>query len=215
MRLVRLLARPPRPAPADDHRRVLVKSVQCMLSLEWIYRRWRPIVVAIHRHPVNVVASWLELGWDELGAIAPRVIEERCARWGVAPPDPNRTEHPERIAWRVGFLARALEDAERACIGYDPSRYLSVAHEDLCADPWNRIREILEFLGLPWAGEVEEFLRDSNRPGYSYDTHRVWAEQPYRWRSLAPDVLDRVKETLRPFPLRYDVASLNSTRAAP
>lgn len=48
--------------------------------------------------------------------------------------------------------------------------------------------------------EAETFVRDSDRPGFGYDTHRVWSDQPTRWRSLEPSVHRRVEVVLARFP---------------
>jgi len=113
--LSRGFARPPRARLGTSGRRVVVKSVQAMLSLEWIRERWHPMTVVIHRDSLNVGASWLGLG-----------------------------------------------------LGSDD--------------------------------EAGAFVRESNRPGFGYDTHRVWSEQPTRWRSLEPSVRRRVEVVLARFP---------------
>ncbi|GBD45495.1 hypothetical protein HRbin41_00302 [bacterium HR41] len=197
--LVQRLARPPRPRRSTTSGRVVVKSVQAMLSLEWITGRWHPITVLIQREPLNVVASWLALGWDDLGPIPREVEEHLCRRWGIDPlPEPRSLV--ERVAWRVGFLASAVLDAGKRLAARDEGGIVFVRHADLCARPFETFRALFERLDLEWNEEVEAFVRDSNRPGFGYDTHRVWSEQPTRWRSLEPSVRRRVEVVLARFP---------------
>ena len=65
-----------------------------------------------------------------------------------------------------------------------------------------QMRVEAERLGLVWTSAAEDFLRESNRDGYSYDTHRVAAEQPGRWRErLTADQVAEAIAVLRRFPL--------------
>src|SRR5207247_758089 len=74
--LQRALSHPERPRPArvaaaaildvpaepGPNEHVVVKSVHAPLALEWVAARFEPAVVVVLRHPLNVIASLLELG---------------------------------------------------------------------------------------------------------------------------------------------------------
>ena len=67
--------------------RVVVKSVQSALALEWIADRFQPRVLVVERNPFNVLASWSELGYVRnpretaalIAAYAPRPLGHRAA----------------------------------------------------------------------------------------------------------------------------------------
>ncbi len=183
---------------SESPARPVVKSVQAMLSLQWIKHKWNPIVVFVRRDPVNVVASWLRLGWDELGEIPREVVAARCRTWGASEPPAGATK-AERIAWRVGFLECAVASAARELAATDPEATITFWHELACRDPVAAFRELFETLELEWTSAVERFIRSSNRPGYGYDTHRIWTDPPRRWQDIDRETLGRVRRVLSGF----------------
>src|SRR5439155_17285122 len=60
--------------------------------------------------------------------------------------------------------------------------WLAVRHESLCLDPGGGFRELFDSLGVKWADAAERYLAEADRPGSGYQTFRVAAEQPGRWR---------------------------------
>jgi hypothetical protein len=92
------------------------------------------------------------------------------------------------VALFTSVLHSAVED--------HPAR-LAVSHESLCADPTGGFRQIYAGLGLTWTDEAERFVRESNRPGTGYETARVAAEQPDRWkRRLSREQLQEIRDLL-------------------
>jgi hypothetical protein len=175
LRLLTWLARPP---SAPDHGgRVMVKSVHAPLALEWIWSRLGPRTLVVLRHPLNVVASWLELGWGGCALETNPTVRARFAnRWNLPELDGDASKL-QRLAWQAGLFTCALRDG----VDRHPE-WIAVAHEDLCIDPTLRFRDLFRRIDYPWSQGVEDYLEETNRPGEGWSTNRVAADQPERWR---------------------------------
>jgi hypothetical protein len=176
--------------------RTAIKSIYSAFYLEWLVQRYDPRVIVIQRHPLNVISSWRELqipGFDL--TTRPALLERYRDRYEGQPLGPQASDL-SKISWQVGLLTTAIGDAlERH------PEWLFVTHEDLCEDPVNRIRYVLERAGMPWSGDVEQFLEESNRPGEGLKPQRVTKDQPTRWRGrLTDDEVDEINSVLARFP---------------
>jgi hypothetical protein len=181
LRLLTWLARPP--SGPQQAGRVMVKSVHAPLALEWISARLDPVMVVVLRHPLNVIAGWTELGWGGCALDSNPVIRERFGeRWNLPGLD-GRATTLHRLAWEAGLFATALGD------GLDRHpEWIPATHEDLCIDPVSKFRTLVGRVGLEWSDQAEAYLVEANRPGQGWETTRVAAEQPDRWRErLTPD----------------------------
>lgn len=190
----------PAPRPPSEPVTAVVKSVQAHLALDWLRHRFAPRVVIVQRDPLNILSSWLELGWGELGPIPRAHLRRYTDRWGVPLPA-DADGRLERLAWRVGFLCAVLDEhAARTDAAY-------VIHDHVCGAPSERLAVLAADIGLDWAAAAEAYVRESQRrDGSAYDTHRNASRQPERWRErLTADqvrracgVLDRFPLTVRP-----------------
>lgn len=89
----------------------------------------------------------------------------------------------QAVAWEVALFTSVLH----AEIDRHPEWH-AASHEALCTDPIGEFRRLFADLVLTWTAEAERFLRESNRAGRGYETARVAAEQPDRWkRRLSPE----------------------------
>jgi hypothetical protein len=71
--------------------------------------------------------------------------------------------------------------------------WVASSHDALCLDPAAGFRRLFADLSLTWTEEAEAFLSASDRPGSGFETHRVAAEQPERWRTrLSSGQLDEI-----------------------
>jgi len=198
LRLISALAAlPPAPLaerPGDPP--VLVKSVHASLAAEWIARRWRPRVVVVLRHPLNIVASHVALGWGPSGLDAHRLVRQGSAGLPRVPALPADATPLQRLAWQIGLFVSALETA----VQRNPD-WLVVSHEEFCVDPAAGFKSLCADLGVRWTGEAAEFLAASDRPGTGLETRRVAAEQPGNWsRLLTCAQVDEVVGVLSAFP---------------
>lgn len=190
LRLVTSLARPPSSRAYGT--RILAKSVNAPLALEWVAAAFRPSVVVVLRHPLNVIASWVDLGWGGCDLHTNPTIRRRMAdRWGLPELGPTPST-VERLAWEVGLFTSAVRDgAERH------GDWLVASHEDLCVHPEDGFRSLYERLGLEWSGRTELVLYQTNRPGTGWDLTRIAVEQPGLWRTrLSPDQVREASSVL-------------------
>ncbi len=202
-------SRPPVPAFGNVPRNVVVKSVFCARSLEWLAERFAPTVVVLRRHPFAVIASWEKLGWDGFLDRNPHAVEHCADVFGVGPP---RRSSPwiDRAAWHCGYLSSLLDQA----VARHPE-WLVVGHETLCARPAARFRALGQALGLGWTEAAESFLSASNRRGLGYSTNRVWAEEVDGWRTkLPPGDQERVVAVLEQFPGQFHGTGVHWSRPA-
>jgi Sulfotransferase family len=165
----------PRHLPPDTRHRV-VKSVRAHYRVEWIVANWQPAVVVCRRHPLDVVASRMEMAQRvPIGHVTPELRNEARHRCGVEIPAAN--DDVAVLAWRVGVQMSALYEL----LGAHPQFHV-VDHEAMCADPIGRFRALADALGLDWSAENEAVLVASNRPGTGYELNRVQADLPGAWR---------------------------------
>ncbi|HMA82186.1 MAG TPA: sulfotransferase [Candidatus Binatia bacterium] len=120
--------------------------------------------VIILRHPCGYIASVLngERNKQFSSSIASSadypVFHQllQCSSNGKRNPklhDLNKLSPVERLAWRwVLFNEIALEQTETC------ERSMFVRYEDICARPVREARNLLEFAGLEWHGQVERFI---------------------------------------------------------
>jgi hypothetical protein len=193
LRLVSKLAVPRVAAP--DARHVVVKSVRAELALEWIVEQFRPMVVIVERHPLNVLASWIELDFVRDPREAAAVAGYARDRWGIEPP---RSGDPQLVqqSYYFGVLASGLRDATAR-----HPEWKVVSHEELCVDTHSRFRVLASGLGLDWGPAAVQYIDASNEEGHGYRTSRRTEAQPERWRErLDPEQIATIRETLARFP---------------
>ena len=156
---------------------VVVKSVLSCLSAEWLWERFSPRVLVVHRHPLNVLASWLELGFPAGRPESYSLMAVHAAtRWGVEMP-PLDAPRIERSAAVCALLMCSTREGLRR----HPD-WLEISHEGVCEDPIPRLRDLAGALGLTWTGEAESFVTESNRHGSGYATQRVASSLADKWK---------------------------------
>lgn len=182
LRLVGRLAVPRGAGPPGRPGAVVVaKSVRAELSVEWIVARFSPRVLIVERNPLNVLASWIELGYvrDPREVQIYRSIADR--RWGVDAPA-SGAPLLERQTFTFGVLATAL--AEAAAKHPD---WIRTRHDHLCGDAPVRLADLAGSLGLDWAAASADFVAESDAAGSGYRLERATSSQPERWRERLDD----------------------------
>lgn len=189
--------------PVEHH---VVKSVWAPLMVDWIVARWSPVVVICLRHPLDVVASFVEMdllrgtGEDLLARMS--AAARSCGRDTFGVPEPEGDDPIPYVAWQVGVVMSTLDLARRRHPGIRV-----IDHEDLCTDPVGRFRELVNTIGLQWTAETEAVIARSDRPGTGYQTKRLAREQKDRWRArLSPAEVGAARDVLGRFPIakRYE-----------
>jgi hypothetical protein len=180
---------------APDASRVVVKSVQSALALEWIVERFGPHVLVVERNPFNVLASWNELGFVRNPRETAAIATYAQQRWDIDPPDAD-APHLALQAFHFGVLTSALREAAARHPDWVRTR-----HEDLCVDTVARFRALTGEVGLTWGDAAEQFLTESDRDGTPFRTLRRTEDQPDRWRErLDAEQVATIRTTLARFP---------------
>jgi len=193
LRLASAAAEPRRAAPTDGP--VVVKSVQSILALDWVWERFRPRVLVVERNPLNVLASWIELGYVRNARERDAIAAFASRRWGIAPPEPGS---PQLVHQAFTYATLATELREAA--GRHPE-WTVVRHEELCVEPSTSFRALAERVGLAFGPAAEQFLGESDAEGTPYRTLRRTAEQPERWRErLDAEQVATIRDVLSRFP---------------
>lgn len=141
---------------------LLVKSADCALSLDWIAQRYQPRVLLQRRNPLNVVSSWMALDIDADPTLSERsAVREQWLKPLGIPVLPPAASQIARTAWNIGVLMASLKvSSERH------PEWLVISHDALCADPKEGFRALFLDLGLTWSTRTEEYLDESDTPGF-------------------------------------------------
>jgi hypothetical protein len=142
--------------------RWLFKAPHRIFHLEAIVEAYPDMrFIMTHRDPGKVVPSYASL----VSTLFPPPSGER---------DMQRLGHEVAEHLRHGMRS-AISARERL----GEKRFLDVHHADLVNDPFDTLRRVYEFLGVPWHDDVQRSVRvwqRRNRPG-AYGQHRYTAEQ--------------------------------------
>jgi hypothetical protein len=167
-----------------------------------------PGVRAIHlmRHPCGVVASRLrgsaahgfgEPTWEAGGLWVLKLLLAAAGgeAHGMDLDAIRRLTPEEQVTWNW-LLTQEKILADVA--GSD--RVLTVRYEDVCAQPIEMTRRMLEFTGLDWQAQTERFVVASTQASDSdyYSVFKNPQTSAERWRSdLAPEVIERIMRIVR------------------
>ena len=190
-------ARPPRqPAPGLSAHRLLVKTVFAPMSIGWIADLFDVEVLALFRHPGNVLSSWISLDLHDQYVHLEQhpVIKRRIGSGELPVPG----EDPlERLVWQLGVINLVLEES----VAQHPD-WVVRTHEELCDNPIVQFQRLYADLGLTWNEDAERYLTKNDRPGEGYPTQRVASDQPDAWKSkLTLRQIDVIRRVLAQFPL--------------
>jgi Sulfotransferase family len=196
LRIAATLARPP--AVATEPKRLVIKSVHACFAAEWLAAQAPVTIVVVTRNPLNVISSWLDLGYGDCRlARSPDVLETFGDVLNLREPPPTASQLT-LVTWEIGLMLSALR------LGLmRHARWVEVSHEDLCLNLPGRFEQLFQQLAIPWSAAVERSLREFDRPGNDpWQTYRIARLQPDRWRkTLSDSQLAEVTEVLAGFSL--------------
>jgi hypothetical protein len=175
---------------------VVIKTVHAPLAADWIASRVAGRVVVSLRHPLNIVASWVEFGWGGCALDShPKVLDRYVRPWGIRSLEMGCSDLA-RAAWEVALFIFALTLASK-----EHPDWIVVRHEVLCLDPATQFKALFDALGLQWTGQTETYLFEHDRPGSGHHTFRVGWDQPERWRHrLTADQVAEAMSVFKGFP---------------
>jgi len=191
-------------------RHIVAKTVVAQFCLDWLVQRYRPQMVLIQRHPLNVVASWLTLPEPLYGLPENEVVARRVVEPLGFPAAPQSGPHVAQVAWCVGVLTATLHVASLSNPGW-----LVITHEDMCDDPVARFRNLAGRLDLSWSQGSDRAVAESQRPGSGRVTNRIAADLPEKWRRVLSDEdAHTALAVLDAFPAKGWIRSSDSAREA-
>lgn len=183
------------PAPAHT----LIKSVRATLCLEWLEAEQAPAIVVVLAHPLNILSSWLRLGWEGWPTNRLPALTGPMAAHGLHPPDEGR--RVEAVTWTICAQQAILLETLARHPGWQ-----RVVHERLCLEPAAGFAAVAAATGLPWTARAEETVAASNADGGStYEVRRLTAEQVDRWRRLSADELAAARPVVADFAAHSEV----------
>ena len=145
-----------------DSLKVVWKSVWSVGRLGCIVQALQPIqVIFLIRHPCGVIFS--RRRGVEQRKMAPVMQDEFAAliqpSSSVADRMLAKTELRDTVDWEA--FRWAVLNSHALGVLRDQAGCMVVRYEDLCADPYSVMREILLGINLPWDTQVERFIRSS------------------------------------------------------
>ncbi|MEM9168480.1 MAG: sulfotransferase [Pseudomonadota bacterium] len=184
--------------------RVVVKDVASFVSVEWVAKRWNPIVVLIFRHPAAYAASVANLEQDEAE------VGRFHALWGDRRlrdrffPEP--LPHLDAIATPLEATVASWSVRTAAVLQMHARHddWVAVRYEELAADPVQNFRALYARLALDWTPAVEAKVVEKTTKNVSgkFATSRVSSAHIDAWRTkLTPNQVDRVRAVIDAFSL--------------
>lgn len=163
--------------PQDREAPVVIKSATLSLALDWFNWRYPECsMVVAERHPLDVVASRLANGFDDVAPFSAG-WREHCGAPDLPEFEPPPTASlTERTAWLVAALYTVQT------YWADRLGLTRIRHEQVCADPSSTLRPVVERLGLPFPEAADELIEATNRPGIGFEIHRLRSQTAYSAR---------------------------------
>lgn len=171
------------PKETNQKKTRLVKSVHCILSMEYLISRLSIRSVVIIRHPASVVSSCLQMQNPDLDRKIYQNTRLMKTLFGEDLPDTSALTTAE--AW-AGYQVAIFYKVIARLIERHPNIPL-IIYEDFCVDTVTKAQDLFDSLQLPFTAEVEAFIHKNNIPGDGYNTQRIAAQQVDVWKKrLSP-----------------------------
>lgn len=163
--------------PEDREPPTVIKSVTLSLALDWFNWRFPGCsMVVVERHPLDVVASRLANGFDDVAPLAAG-WREHCGVPDLPAYEPDSSASlTERTAWLVATLYTVQS------YWADRIGLRRVRHEEVCADPKSTLQPVIKSLELRFPQAADELIEATNRPGHGFEIERVRSQTPYSAR---------------------------------
>lgn len=137
-------------------------------------------------------------GWEFLASMWKRVTGAKYRySWG---PKPKGWKQKRKELTNLGYgawsWARCVGEARRVGRTMPKDRYYEIRFEDLMARPHEATRALLDFMELPAAAEIDDFIDAELRPGnVGKWLRKLSGEQMHEVRSQAGPLLDELGYT--------------------
>jgi len=184
--------------------RVVIKEVASLLLLEWVYKRYRPEVLFVLRHPCGVALSEKNKNTPTDRPIKELLKQSSLVENHLKPYIElmGRAKKQFEIYGAVwGARNRVIMDS---IANYPEWKIL--LYEDLCENPTKIFRELFDHFNLTWTDKVQKYINQTTteeKPG-TYSTNRITKNQADKWKSrMTPEEIDQVRKFAEPFNIPY------------
>ena len=198
-------------ATGQRNEHIAWKSIELTASIGTILRALPSSRgVWITRHPCAYVASVLRgererkfegsmSSADDYGVFDLLLETNTARRMGVTREALSSLDAMERLAWRwVLFNQKACDDLQ--AIG----NWTRLMYEEMCMNPMGEARRLLDFAGLTWHPQTEDFVRSSTslHTGGYYALRKDPVKAAFAWqRDLTRQQVDRILRIARMSPV--------------
>ena len=166
------------PKEIKDRRRI-VKSVHCILSLEYLLKHLDMIPVIIIRHPAAVISSYLKMENPDIDRKIYNNKTLMSEMFGEHIPDMTGLKSIEAYAgFQVAIFYRMISKTIQ-----NNTKIILVEHEKICVEPHNKFKALFDRLNLSFNEKVIDFIEQHNVKGSGYQTNRIASETLDNWKS--------------------------------
>lgn len=182
---------------------ILVKWVKLVLCLDWFAERFPDVtVVQTIRHPVPLALSWRPRGWDP-GHHLQILLSQPALMEGPLRPYANIMREAETFWQQTGAFWGAISFMQ---LRQHRPRWILHEHEWYCMNPVERIRNMVEQVGLQWTDDVSRFVMGEDRGvmGPGYGQNRDPRQEVHKWeKHITRADLDELEAVVRLFDLPF------------
>ena len=166
------------PTPSSEQaKRRLVKSVHCILALDWLVESFPVRCVVVLRNPHALFASYRRMSMPDRfrNLLCQPRLRDDLADYAPHPATP--TGEDEEIAFQIALTYSIIAAQARI-----HPEWILTSHDRLCVDPTQAFSTLFGALGMTWGPDAAARLAELDQHGSGYAARRRTAEQPTKWR---------------------------------
>lgn len=161
----------------------LVKSVHCILALEYLLKKFNVTPIIILRHPASIISSYIDMNNIDMDVGLYRRMDFMQWLFGKGIPDHTNLKTPESLAgYQVALFYKAINNIAETI----KSLHL-VFYENMLEKTIEKIKDLYDSLDLQYTEEVGKFIQQQNKKGEGYETSRIAEKQKDIWKERLSD----------------------------
>jgi hypothetical protein len=183
---------------------IVIKEVASFMSIEWVYKRYKPEVLIVVRHPCAVALSEKVKNTPVERPITEilkqtRLIEDHLEPYVAIM---KKAKTPYEI---YGAVWGARNKVVANLMPHYPE-WKILFYENLCENPPDCFRKLFDHFKLPWTNKVQRFITQTTTEEESgtYSIRRVTEKQVDQWKStMSKYEIEQVRRFVEPFNLPF------------
>lgn len=183
---------------------VVIKEVATFISVEWVYKRYRPEVLIVMRHPCAVGLSEKNKNTPIEHPITEILKQNTLLEKHLGPYVKilKKAKTPYEIYGAVwGARNRVIAD-----LMPQYPEWKIISYENLCENPSEEYRKLFEHFDLQWSDKVQRFIAQTTTEEASgtYSIKRVTEKQVDKWKHVMNKYeIEQVYTFVEPFNLPF------------